>query len=157
MDRLADALCLALPLVGACLAVAATSGYAQGPEAYTEDFDDALAQGWELEPGWGLEDGMLIGSGDAWARYTDVHWGEGRFVMRFRLVDLQGGMHVNVHVNGPDRYAVGFRRVGEDLVSLYLFKQRGDILPSSTRETEVLEYDVKQQPLVEIVTEAGDI
>jgi len=34
---------------------------------FEEDFDDGIAQNWELEPGWTVTDKMLRGRGHHWA------------------------------------------------------------------------------------------
>jgi hypothetical protein len=129
--------------------------------AYEENFDDRKAQGWELEEGWTIYGGELMGRGHSWARYEDT-WGEGPLTFKFNLVGLEGGIHANVNINGPDRYAIGLVRTGDESLSTYLFKQVGEISPSPSEHPpefrgQSIDYDPNQEYQVEIVSENGNI
>lgn len=151
-----------LSLLSATMSLVPVLSYAQEPEVYTEDFDDGAAQGWLLDQGWGVDGGMLYGRGHAWAHYTRSRWGDRPFTLGFTLRHLTegGGMHVNIHVRGPDRYAIGLRHGGmaAPMLYLYLFKQRGDTPPPSSRWIrEVVEYNPEIAHKVEIAAEQGNI
>jgi len=93
---------------------------AQGP-AYSEDFEDGQAQGWELEPGWQVvQDGssyVLGGEGHVWARANQSFDGDLRQSFRVRL--LQGRIHLVVRLTDTSRYFIGFDTQGSDLNKQY--------------------------------------
>ena len=68
---------------------------------YQEDFDDGLAQGWELEPGWQIipdgDNQVLAGEGHYWAR-PGVGY-DGDFRVQFRLKLMRGRIHLVYRMN----------------------------------------------------------
>ncbi len=90
--------------------------------AWTEDFEDGRAEGWELEPGWTIAtvDGRrcLQGNGHSWARRAGARWSDFEMMLVVRLT--RGGLHVNLRTDAMRRYFLGVR-AGE----LYLSKQTG--------------------------------
>ena len=105
------------------IALGAASGdqpvCAQGPEAvlFEEDFEDGQAQGWELEPGWVVADGMLKGQGHTWARAMAGPWRD--FRLQFRLNLQQGSIHLVYRLNNTGRYFIGFHQEGSYLKKQY--------------------------------------
>lgn len=164
-----DGVFLALLLLVMTLAVALTPGHAQGPEEvvlYQENFNDGKPVGWNLESekvdefefGWAVTKGMLRGTGHYWARYTDGRWGDGPLTFRFKLIELVGGVHANVHVSDTGRYAIGFRYTkGQEELSLYLFKQFWPDTFFNDLATNTIPYTPTREYLVDIVTEEGNI
>lgn len=73
---------------------------------YQENFDSGQAKGWELESGWTVANGVLIGEGHRWARYMSGAWSDYRF--RFRLRILAGDVHANYRLSDASRYYAGF-------------------------------------------------
>jgi photosystem II stability/assembly factor-like uncharacterized protein len=111
---------VSLPILAAAILTMHIPAWAQGPEVllYGENFDDARAQGWELEQGWAASGGTLCGEGHRWARYTEGSWQD--FRVQFRLRLDEGTVHLNYRVSGARRYFIGFHQGG-----LYLSKQTG--------------------------------
>lgn len=110
------------------------------------------------EDGWTASDGELVGAGHSWAGY-DKSCGDGPLALRFKIKSLVGGMHANINVNGPDRYAVGLNNTGDGLLSTYLFKQEGETVPPSTERLlgEPVAYSQTQEYLVEILSNDGQV
>lgn len=88
---------------------------------YTEDFEAGVVEGWDLEPGWRVEqeEGNLVLSGErhSWARLQGG-WDWTDYTFRFPLKLIRGGIHLNYRVGDEGRYFVGFREDG-----LYLNKE----------------------------------
>lgn len=84
---------------------------------YEENFDDALAQEWELESGWLIADNMLIGQGHSWARPMVGPWQD--FRLKFRLNLHQGPIHLVYRLNDTGRYFIGFHEGGSFLKKQY--------------------------------------
>jgi len=93
--------------------------WAQSPEAvlFEEDFEDGQAQGWELEPGWFVADGMLKGQGHTWARPRVGPWRD--FRLQFRLNLQRGRIHLVYRLNDAGRYFIGFHEHGSYLSKQY--------------------------------------
>jgi photosystem II stability/assembly factor-like uncharacterized protein len=105
-------------LLIACFAVSLLGNPAQAQtEGFTENFDDGLAQGWDLEPGWQVVtergQGYLEGEGHVWAR-PGVEF-EGDFRLTFRIRLLSGRIHLVYRLNDIGRYFIGFESDGSDL------------------------------------------
>jgi hypothetical protein len=120
---LSDTLLLVIFLAALLLAMTPMPGHAQSPEdevLYEENFNDYLAQDWELEPGWTVtEKGVLRGEGHFWARYKkDVDWQDFRVQFRLRIVEPGSRIHLNYRVSEEGRYYIGFHADG-----LYLSKE----------------------------------
>ncbi len=81
---------------------------AQGQQVlvYQENFDSGQAKGWELEAGWTVAGGVLVGQGHHWARYTGGKWNDYRLRLRLRVI--AGDIHVNYRLSDASRYYVGF-------------------------------------------------
>jgi len=94
----------------------------EGVLLFRDDFEDGVADGWELEPGWQIEqeDGnyVLSGEGHSWARLTTGQdWTD--YALRLRLRLFGGVIHINYRVSDDaGRYFIGFRERG-----LYLAKE----------------------------------
>jgi hypothetical protein len=89
----------------------------------SESFDQGVARGWELEPGWqvaqyGAGQFGLHGVGHVWASHTAGTWSN--FTLALKLNLARGGIHINYRTAGPQRYFIGFRQGG-----IYLMKQTG--------------------------------
>lgn len=91
---------------------------------FHDDFEDGVADGWSLEPGWQVEqeDGnyVLRGEGHYWARLRiGGNWTD--YAFKFRLKLLEGTIHLNYRMSEAGhfrRYFIGFHDQG-----LYLQKQ----------------------------------
>jgi len=125
------------------------------PEVLLADsFEDGIADGWELEPGWRVEreDGnyVLSGEGHSWVRLeTGLDWTDYSF--RFRLKLIRGGIHLNYRVSSEGRYFIGFGEEG-----VYLNKETPwgnffDLAGSDAYHRLEVWYDVK------IVGEGGHL
>jgi photosystem II stability/assembly factor-like uncharacterized protein len=83
---------------------------------YEEVFDTG-ASGWELEPGWTVENGALSGEGHHWATapvsYDDT------FRVRFRLQLLRGQVHLVYRLSETGRYFIAFNEGGSQLHKQY--------------------------------------
>ncbi len=96
---------------------------AQGQEAllYQQDFEEAQAQGWELEPGWRViqdaQDWVLAGEGHQWAQSGRSYTGD--FRVQFQLKVLQGRIHLVYRLNDIGRYFIGFSEEGSSLHKQY--------------------------------------
>lgn len=134
-----------------CLLANLDSGLATDPEQCEEATSPT-------ECGWTTSDGELVGAGHSWAGY-EKSCGEGPLALRFNIKSLVGGMHVNINVNGPDRYAVGFNNTGDGLLSTYLFKQEGEAVPPSTERIpgESVAYNQTQDYRVDIRSNDGHV
>ncbi len=154
--RLADAL-LVVILLAVSPVAAPRLACAQGAEEvlYQENFNDGLAQGWELG-GWTISGGMLVGKGPASARYVGGRWGDARNTLRFWLISMTTGMNASVCVSGAGRYTVCLRDTGKGYLSVYLLKQTGADTSPALAEN-VTAYDHLQRYMVEIATEGGTI
>ena len=84
---------------------------------FQEDFDDGQVQGWDLEPGWVITEGMLRGDRHSWARPTAGPWQD--FRLRFRLRLQQGAIHFIYRLNDAGRYFIGFHGDGSYLKKQY--------------------------------------
>jgi len=95
------------------------SALAQDQEVvlFEEDFEDWQAQGWELEPGWIVADGMLTGQGHKWAWPHAGPWQD--FRLQFRLNLQQGAIHLVYRLNDTGRYFIGFHEEGSYLKKQY--------------------------------------
>jgi hypothetical protein len=111
-----------------------------------------------IEYGWTTSDGELFGAGHSWAGY-EKSCGEGPLALRFNIKSLVGGMHANINVNGPDRYAVGLNNTGDGLLIPYLFKQEGEAVPPSAERLpgEPVAYNQTQDYRVDIRSNDGHI
>jgi hypothetical protein len=150
-----DALFIVLLLVVTFLAMAPTPGHAQGLEEvvlYEENFNDDQAQGWELEPGWTVDAGMLNGYGHTWARYTEGRWGDARLTFKLE----SNGVHVNIRNSDTGRYAIGFREK-DDFLFLYLFKQLWPETFFNDLATNATRYSAGEEHQVDISTTGGRI
>ncbi|HUV02702.1 MAG TPA: CARDB domain-containing protein [Desulfobacteria bacterium] len=112
---------------------------------YEENFDDYLAQDWELEPGWTVtEKGVLRGEGHSWARYKDVDWQDVRVQFKLRIEEAGSRIHLNYRVSEEGRYYIGFHAGG-----LYLSKETPggtfyeNLDSSSSQYTEYAWHDVE--------------
>jgi photosystem II stability/assembly factor-like uncharacterized protein len=125
---------------------------AQGSQTllYQENFDDGLAQKWELEQGWAVSEGSLCGQGHQWARYTEGTWQDFRVLFRVRLD--RGTVHLNYRVSGTRRYFIGFHQGG-----LYLSKQTGPDTFSDNLAEAVATYNLGQWYQVEIAGQGGHL
>jgi len=134
-----------------CLLANLDSGLATDPEQCEEGTSPT-------EDGWTASDGELVGTGHSWARY-DKSCGDGPLALRFKIKSLVGGMHANINVNGPDRYAVGLNNTGDGLLSTYLFKQEGETVPPSTERLpgEPVAYSQTQEYQVDILSNNGQV
>jgi len=90
---------------------------------FQDNFEDGNANGWQLDPGWQVEQEgsnyILSGSGHNWARVygnTGSNWTDYRFSLRVKLINE--GVHLNVRLGDSGRYFIGFIEGG-----LYLSKQ----------------------------------
>jgi hypothetical protein len=119
---MSDTLVLAIFLAALLLAMTPLPCHAQSLEEevlYAENFDDYLAQDWELEPGWTVtEKGVLRGEGHSWARYKEVDWQDFRVQFRLRIEEEGSRIHLNYRVSNEGRYYIGFHAGG-----LYLSKE----------------------------------
>jgi len=84
---------------------------------FEEDFEDGQAQGWELESGWEVADGMLTGQGHNWAWPQAGPWQD--FRIQFRLNLEQGAIHLVYRLNDTGRYFIGFHPEGSYLQKQY--------------------------------------
>ncbi len=105
---------------------------AQGPEAvlFEEDFEDGQAQGWELEPGWIVAEGMLKGQGHSWARPLAGPWRD--FRLQFRLNLERGRIHLVYRLSDVGRYFIGFHEHGSYLSKQYWPETFIDLLDHPT-------------------------
>ena len=120
-----------------------------------EHYEDGTSP---TEDGWTTYDGELVGVGHSWAGY-DKSCEEGPLTLKFKLKSLVGGMHANINVNGPDRYAVGFNNTKDGLLSTYIFKQVGEIIPSPIVRFpgEPLIYNQTREYQVDILSDNGHV
>ncbi len=95
------------------------SAGAQGREVllFVADFNANQAEGWELEPGWVVANGMLTGEGHQWAWPLVGSWRD--FRLQFRLNLQQGGIHLVYRLNDTGRYFIGFHQEGSYLKKQY--------------------------------------
>lgn len=84
---------------------------------FEEDFNDGRAQGWELEPGWIVTEGMLKGTGHYWARPKAGPWDD--FHLQFRMRLERGAIHLVYRLNDTGRYFIGFHAGGSHLNKQY--------------------------------------
>lgn len=110
---------------------------AQGPEAvlFEEDFEDGQAQGWELEPGWSVADGMLKGQGHSWARPLVGPWRD--FRLQFRLKLQSGRIHLVYRMNDRGRYFIGFHEQGSYLSKQYWPETFIDLLDQAVESRDL--------------------
>jgi len=134
-----------------CLLANLDSGLATDPEQCEEGTSPT-------EDGWTVSDGELVGAGHSWAGY-DKSCGEGPLALRFKIKSLVGGLHANINVNGPYRYAVGFNNTGDGLLSPYIFKQEGETVPPSTERLpgEPVAYNQTREYQVDILSNDGHV
>lgn len=89
--------------------------------AYQEDFENGQAAGWQLEPGWSvvLEGGnhVLAGQGHSWARFDQPFNGD--LHISFRVMLLEGVIHLVTRLTGASRYFIGFDAEGSTLNKQY--------------------------------------
>lgn len=128
----------------------------------------------ELLYGKSIYDGETAGSGHSWAGNTKSCTEE-PFTLRFTIWNLEGGMNVNINMNGPDRYGVGFINLENGSLATYLFKQTdtiqvdkqaGDVtslngqqfssIPMIYNQTQVI-YNQTKEHQVELVSDKGHI
>ncbi|HUV62836.1 MAG TPA: hypothetical protein VMW24_03005 [Sedimentisphaerales bacterium] len=120
--------------------IVAMSGHhptrAQGQEIvlFEADFEDGQAEGWELESGWIVADGMLTGQGHSWAWPHVGPWQD--FRLQFRLNLQQGCIHLVYRLNDTGRYFIGFHQEGSYLKKQYWPETFVDLLerPVELRE-----------------------
>ncbi|MEA3291119.1 MAG: caspase family protein [Pseudomonadota bacterium] len=126
---------------------------------YAENFKDNLANDWELESGWVVDGGALVGEGHKWARYRDGHWGDGRLIVSFKLRKLAGVVHANVLVSETGRYAVSLHREPHtNRLRVVLFKQLWpDTFFNDLAIAEIKDYGSGIAPEIAIVSEGGFI
>lgn len=94
---------------------------------YCENFEDRMAQDWQLDPGWSIQrDGsnqVLGGMGHEFATLAKHQWDD--YQLNFRLRLFSGGIHICYRIspgnNGLNRYFIGITDNG-----MYLSKQLND-------------------------------
>lgn len=90
-------------------------------ETFTDNFEDGVAEGWVLEPGWQLEKDerniVLSGEGFSWVQLQrGQNWTNYSYRLRLKLI--RGGIHLNYRVSDEGRYFIDLREDG-----LYLNKE----------------------------------
>jgi len=89
---------------------------------YCENFNDGLAQSWNLEQGWSVEDEYLYGTGHHFAILDGYSWDNYR--VTYNLYLEGGTIHLNYRLTpvsgGFNRYFIGVNQYG-----MYLSKQVG--------------------------------
>lgn len=93
---------------------------------FSDDFEDGLADGWELAEGWQViqDQGNYVLSGDGLYQWSRLHRGFDwtNYTLKCRLQLISGGVHLNFRMQDePDeftRYFIGFREN-----TLYLSKE----------------------------------
>jgi photosystem II stability/assembly factor-like uncharacterized protein len=89
-------------------------------QGYFEDFQDSMAQGWDLEKGWEIIDDagnmILSGQGHAWANSNQSLQD---YRLSFRLKLIKGDIHLVYHMNKLGRYFISFNNNGSRLNKQY--------------------------------------
>lgn len=132
----------------------------RGRVLYREDFNDGLAQDWRKWWGsgmWIVQNQALVCRGEVRARYTKGNWGDGQFALRFKLKSLSGNVHVNIHIMGNKRYAIGLRRAGRESFYVYCLKQYEKGQPVHIVKDREIQHNLAKQPQMEIVSGGGII
>ncbi len=112
--------------------------------------------------GWMKYDGNFSGVGASWAEYEES-CGEEDFNLSFKLKSLRGEMRVNININGPDRYAIGFVNISSVgpsngyLLSSYILKYVGEATPSAKFAGNSTYFDPTQEYQVSIISRDGHI
>ena len=87
---------------------------------YQEDFEDAIAQGWDLDDGWQVikenENHILYGEGHVWAR---LNQGGEDYRFSFKLKLITGDIHIIYRLNDEGRYYINFSGSGSKLNKQY--------------------------------------
>jgi len=117
---------------------------------FEEDFDDGIAQNWELEPGWTVTDQMLRGRGHYWALPGGGPWED--FRLQFRLRLQQGMIHLVYRLNDAGRYFIGFHQEGSYLKKQYWPDTFIDLIENSEQPHEL---DLWHE--IEIVGEGAEL
>ncbi|HUV80714.1 MAG TPA: family 16 glycoside hydrolase [Candidatus Bathyarchaeia archaeon] len=156
IEMLVRYLPLAIFLAVLFLAVTPMPGHAQSLEEevlYEENFNDNLAQEWQLEPGWTVtEEGVLRGEGHSWARYKEVDWQDFRVQIQLRIVEEGSRIHLNYRVSNEGRYYIGFHADG-----LYLSKEAPGGTFYENLSSSSWQYSKYEWHSVEIVVEGSRI
>ncbi len=97
----------------------APCGYAQ-PIAYSSDFNDGRAEGWQLESNWQVKEGRLMARGPGWARYRNGTWED--LNLSFVIDAATTGLQASIRISDKGRYGVAFRPERGGL-AVYLFKE----------------------------------
>ncbi len=136
------------------LSAASSAVLASALAAPPEDCDDGTSS---PEKGWTSCDGEIIGAGEgSFTAYNESC--EGPLILKFRLKDLSGGMHVNVNVSGQNRYAIGLKSEDDGLLSTYIFREAGTVpSPEEWVAGEPVAYNHTQEYEVEILSYNGEI
>ncbi len=122
------------------------STHVLGQEETFDNFENGVAEGWILEPGWQLKKDerniVLSGEGHSWARLQGGEkWTDYSYRLRLKLI--RGGIHLNYHVSDDGRYFIGLREHG-----LYLNKETPwgkffELAASDTRITFNVWHDIE--------------
>jgi photosystem II stability/assembly factor-like uncharacterized protein len=115
-DRLKTLLVL-IVLLGAFLGTHPARAQDEEAILFEADFQDGQTEGWELEDGWTVADGMLTGRGHRWAWPHAGPWQD--FRLQFRLNLRQGIIHLVYRLNDTGRYFIGFHPEGSYLKKQY--------------------------------------
>lgn len=123
---------------------------AEQPKAFLlyDDFGDGGCSAWRLGSNWDIytDSGnkVLRGRGHHWTEIGVPNWRVSRFRMKVKLI--QGGLHINFHMNDDGRYFLGLNSQ-----TLYLgrqfdkWRQFADLLSISKR------FDLERWYLIEIL------
>jgi len=146
----------ARPVLLIILSLSSLGGLDSGMAITPENCEDGASP---TGVGWTTYDGELVGAGnDSWAGYNGSCEG-GPLTLKFRLKSLVGGMHANINVSGPDRYAIGLNNSSDGFLSTYIFKQVGDTVPSLTERLagKPVAYNQTLEYQVDILSDNGHV
>jgi hypothetical protein len=104
------------------------SGEEPADSSQRSNGSQGLDVNWQLEKGWTVTQGALVGKDLSRASYGEL-CAEGPLTFKFNLKDLQGGLHVNINENATDKYIIGLVNIGNGTLSTYLIKQMGTFNP----------------------------
>ena len=108
----------------------APCGYAQ-PTAYSSDFNDGRAEGWQLESNWQVREGRLMARGPGWARYRNGTWED--LNLSFVIDTAPTGLQASIRISDKGRYGVAFSPERGGLV-VYLFRETVAAGPNAFRD-----------------------
>jgi photosystem II stability/assembly factor-like uncharacterized protein len=105
-------------LVSPPLNTAAAASTSADVILYSEDFEDGLAQGWNLPAGWAVAADPAGGSslrcrGPAYCQYGGDSWGD--FAYTVRIKPISGRIHLYYCIGGGTYYFIGFEEHALDL------------------------------------------